>query len=89
MSQVLEADVEVQKRIAPFLKIPALRTIIHTFANGKDGDFGRWVDNPNVIEMLTQAKELLENGHMTETDMEKAFASYLQVEDAPLNMQVI
>lgn len=77
--QVLETDVEIQKRLAPFLKIPALRTIIRTFVNDENGDFGRWADNPNVIAMLTQAKKMLEDGHMTETDIEKAFASYLKV----------
>lgn len=77
---------EVQKRLAPYLKIPALRTIIQTFVNDENGDFGRWADNPNVIEMLDQAKKLLEDGHMTEADVERAFASYLKVIHAPALM---
>ena len=71
--QVLEAEYDVQKAIAPFLKVPALRTVIQTFTNDADGDFQKWAGNPAVLEMLMQAKQLLDKGRMTEAEMEHAF----------------
>ena len=73
VTQVLEAEYDVQKAIAPFLKIPALRTIVQTFTNDVDGDFQKWAGNASVLEMLTQAKRLLDEGHMTEAEMERTF----------------
>lgn len=73
VTQVLEAEYDVQKAIAPFLKIPALRTIVQTFTNDADGDFQKWAGNPCVLEMLTEAKRLLDEGHMTEAELERAF----------------
>ena len=73
VTQVLMAEYDVQKAIAPFLKIPALRTIVQTFTNDTNGDFQKWAGNPSVLEMLTQAKRLLDEGHMTEAEMEQSF----------------
>ncbi len=76
---MLNSDYEVQKFLAPFLKSPSLRTVIKTFINDENNDFGKWAANPMVIQMLTRAKELLDEGVMTEEEMETTFAAYLQV----------
>ena len=77
--QVLKSDYEVQKVLAPFLKSPSLRKVIQTFVNDENGDFGKWAANPVVIQMLGQAKKLLEEGTITEQEMQDTFSSYLQV----------
>ena len=79
VTQVLEAEYDVQKAIAPFLKIPALRTIVQTFTNDLGGDFQKWAGNPCVLEMLTEAKRLLDEGHMTEPELERAFVEGCKV----------
>ena len=77
--QVLAADYESQKAVGPFLENPVLRRIIQTFTNDADGDFGKWANNPQVLSMLTQAKRLMDEGHMTPAEMESHFLQHLQV----------
>lgn len=33
-----------------------------TFTNDPSGDFGKWAQNPRVIEMLREAKRLMDEG---------------------------
>ncbi len=77
--QVLKANQQAQADIAPFLKSPALRTIIKSFTNDEDGDFTKWASNTQVLAMLKQARELLDQGRMTEEEMMVAFQSQLEV----------
>lgn len=77
--QVLKANQQAQADIAPFVKSPALRTIIKSFTNDEDGDFAKWASNPQVLAMLRQAKELLDEGRMTEEEMMIAFQAQLAV----------
>ncbi len=39
-------------------------TSLHTqtFTNDPSGDFGKWAQNPRVIEMLREAKRLMDEG---------------------------
>ena len=76
--QVLEADYSAQRNVAPFLKIPVLRRIVQTFTNDEHEDFGRWAHNPLAIQMLQQAKDLLDEGRMTEAEMEALLLSQMQ-----------
>jgi hypothetical protein len=77
--QVLETDYEVQKLLAPFLKSPSLRSVIQSFVNDDNGDFAKWAANPMVIKMLTRAKQVLDEGAMTEEEMGTSFSNYFQV----------
>ena len=61
---MLESEYEAQKNIAPFLKYPVLRRIIQTFTNDQQGDFSKWACNPHVIEMLGEAKRLIDEGYV-------------------------
>lgn len=69
--KVLEADYESQAAIAPYLRNKVLRRIIQTFANDKRGDFDRWATNPRVLEMLSEAQKLMDDGRLTESDAEE------------------
>lgn len=51
-STVLDADLEAQKNIAPFLTNRVLKRIIMTFMNDPNGDFEKWAKNPSVIAMV-------------------------------------
>lgn len=77
--QVLDADKHAQADITPYLKIPALRPIIKSFTNDENGDFGKWASNPQVLAMLKQAKQLLDEGHMTQEELQRAFLTELEV----------
>ena len=77
--QVLDADKNAQSDIAPYLRIPALRSLIKSFTNDENGDFGKWASNPQVLAMLKQAKLLLDEGHMTEEELHMAFETGLEV----------
>ena len=77
--QVLHADKHAQADIFPYLKIPALRPIIKSFTNDENGDFGKWASNPQVLAMLKQAKQLLDEGHMTQEELQRAFLTELEV----------
>ena len=87
--QVLDADKHAQSDITPYLKIPALRPIIKTFTNDKDGDFGKWASNPQVLAMLKQAKQLLDDGHMTQEELLRAFQGELEVTCTPFAKQPV
>ncbi len=60
--QVMDAELEAQQAVAPFLSIPVLRRLVQTFANDPRGDFSKWATNPLVIDMLRQAKQLIQEG---------------------------
>ena len=64
----LAAPPEAQAAMAPFLQVPFLRTIVQTLANDERGDFGQWATNPRIVEMLTAAKEAIEQGRMSEEE---------------------
>jgi len=70
-STVLDADLDAQKNIAPFLKNKVLKRIIMTFMNDPNGDFEKWAKNPRVIEMLATAQRMMEDGRLEERDMEE------------------
>ncbi len=70
-STVLDADLDAQKNIAPFLKNKVLKRIIMTFMNDPNGDFEKWAKNPRVIEMLATAQRMMEDGRLDERDMEE------------------
>lgn len=76
--KVLSSDLESQKNIAPFLSNRVLRRLIQTFANDPKGDFDKWASNPRVIEMLSEAKRLMDEGHLTEEEVERALVNQLQ-----------
>jgi len=76
-AQVLETEYSAQRNVAPFLKIPVLRRIVQTFTNDEHDDFGRWADNPLVLQMLGQAKALLDEGRMSEPEMEALLLAQL------------
>ena len=81
--QVLEAEFCAQQNIAPFLKYPVLRKIVQTFTNDEHEDFGRWANNPLAIQMLQQARDLLDSGRATEAEMEAHLLSQLQAGHPP------
>jgi hypothetical protein len=68
--KVLESDYDAQKNVAPFLENRVLRKIVQTFTNDPRNDFSKWATNPQVISMMTQAKELMDSGRMTEDECE-------------------
>lgn len=70
-STVLDADLDAQKNIAPFLKNKVLKRIIMTFMNDPNGDFEKWAKNPRVIEMLVTAQRMMDDGRLSERDMEE------------------
>ena len=79
MVQVLETPYDVQKGIAPYLEVRALRRVIQTFTNDVHQDFAKWAANPAVLQMLAQAKTLLADGKLTEEDVEHALMLQLDV----------
>ena len=68
--------------MTPFFGHRALRRIIQTFTNDESQDFDKWATNPLVAHMLTQAKDLLKSGQLSEKDVEQALLTQLQVERA-------
>lgn len=70
--------------MGPFLDNPVLRRIIQTFTNDPNGNFSKWAENPQVIAMLTQAKKLMDDGHITPAEMENHLLQHLQVTIIPL-----
>lgn len=68
---VLDSDYDAQVSIAPFLKNRMLKKIVMTFANDPNGDFEKWAKNPRVIEMLTTAQKMMDEGRITEDEMEE------------------
>ena len=68
--------------MTPFFGHRALRRVVQTFTNDESQDFDKWATNPLVVQMLTQAQDLLESGQLSEKDMEQALLTQLQVEIA-------
>ena len=77
--KVMESDYDAQKNVAPFLDNRVLRKIVQTFTNDPRNDFGKWANNPQVIDMLQQAKELMDSGRMTEDECEHIMLQQLNV----------
>ncbi len=77
VAKVLETEYSAQRNVAPFLKVPVLRRIVQTFTNDEYEDFGRWANNPLVLQMLQQAKALLDEGRMSEPEMEALLLAQL------------
>lgn len=75
---VLGADFEAQRAVAPFLRTPCLRRIVQTFTNDLRGDFSGWASNPRVIEMLAAAQRVLDEGRMSEEEMEHLLLAQLK-----------
>lgn len=75
---VLGADFEAQRAIAPYLRTPCLRRIVQTFTNDVRGDFSAWAANPRVIEMLAAAQRMLDEGRMSEEEMEQVLLAQLK-----------
>lgn len=76
--RLLEAPLEAQAAVAPFLKRPVLRRIVQTFANDERGDFERWATNPRVLDMLRRAEEAIAGGRVTEAEIEQALLAQLR-----------
>jgi len=76
--KVLSSELDSQKAIAPFLTNKVLRRIIQTFANDSKGDFDKWASNPRVIQMLSEAKRLMDEGYLAEAEVEQALIRQLQ-----------
>mmetsp|Transcript_6686 Transcript_6686/g.9074 ORF Transcript_6686/g.9074 Transcript_6686/m.9074 type:complete len:344 (-) Transcript_6686:184-1215(-) len=76
--KVLESDYDAQKNIAPFLENRVLRKIVQTFTNDPRNDFSKWASNPLVLEMLQQAKELMDEGRMSEDEAERLILAQLK-----------
>ena len=81
--QVINADKEVQKNIAPFLKHRVLRAIVESLASSPNNDFEVWAQNRMVIDSLKAAQRLLDSGHVKEEEMETALLAHITQ-----NMQV-
>ncbi|KAK9809910.1 hypothetical protein WJX72_001445 [[Myrmecia] bisecta] len=77
-NKVLASTSTAQRNIAPFLKNRVLRRIIQFFTNDTDGDFAKWANNPQVLTMLADAKQLLDGGYVTAEDMERCLLAQLQ-----------
>jgi hypothetical protein len=77
--KVMESDYDAQKNMAPFLENKVLRKIVQTFTNDPRNDFSKWANNPLVIRMLTKAKELMDEGRMTEDEAEHLILQQLNV----------
>lgn len=77
-STVVESDYDAQLSIAPFLRNKVLKKVVMTFANDPNGDFEKWAKNPRVIEMLSTAQKMMDEGRVTENEMEEYFIRLLK-----------
>lgn len=77
--QVLQSDVEAQQNVAPFLRHRVLREIVKSFTNSPNDDFEAWAKNQQAIDTLKEAQRLLDNGYISEEDMEHSLLAHLQV----------
>lgn len=68
---VLRLNMDAQRDIAPFLESKILRSILKTFTNESDVDFGVWVQNENIIDMLTRAKKMFDENSISEDEAER------------------
>ncbi|DBA96742.1 hypothetical protein WJX77_011474 [Trebouxia sp. C0004] len=76
--KVLQSDVKAQQNVAPFLKHRVLREIVKSFTNSPTDDFENWAKNEQVINTLKEAQRLLDNGYISEEDMEHFLLAHLQ-----------
>ncbi|KAL0049543.1 hypothetical protein WJX82_004461 [Trebouxia sp. C0006] len=76
--KVLQSDVEAQQNVAPFLKHRVLREIVISFTNSPNDDFEAWAKNQQAIDTLKEAQRLLDNGYISEKDMEHSLLAHLQ-----------
>lgn len=76
---MLDASLDTQKAIAPLLHNRVLRKIIHTFTNDETGDMGRWACNPEINRLLYEAKRRMDQGFITEDEMEHLLIGQLKV----------
>jgi hypothetical protein len=82
--QVLSSNLETKQKLAPYLKHPVLRRVIQTFTNDEDGNMGKWACNPEVQRLLSEAKRLMDEGHVAEKEMERLLISHLEVDNLSL-----
>jgi len=78
-TQVLRSDVEAQQNVVPFLRHRLLRQIVKSFTNSPNDDFQAWAKNQQAIDTLKEAQRLLDNGYISEEDMEHSLLAHLQV----------
>ena len=74
---VLSADEEAQRNVAPFLRTRATRHVVETFGRDDAGDFSKWASNPMVIEMLSKCQSAIDEGRISNEDMERVMVNYL------------
>ena len=77
--QVLQSDVEAQQNVVPFLRHRVLREIVQSFTSSPNDDFEAWAKNQQAIDTLKEAQRLLDNGYISEEDMEHSLLAHLQV----------
>lgn len=75
----MEADLEAQKAIAPLLQNKVLRKIIQSFTNDESGKMDYWACNPEVLRLLKEAKRKMDEGIVSEDEMEALLLANLQV----------
>lgn len=80
---MLNADIESQKAVAPLLQNKVLRRVIQTFTNDENGDMQRWACNPEVLRLLYEAKKRMEDGTVSEDEMERLLLEQFQVSIIP------
>ncbi|GAB4816733.1 hypothetical protein N2152v2_003779 [Parachlorella kessleri] len=76
--KVLESEYDAQKAVAPFLGNRVLRRIVQSLANDPRGDFSKWALNPAVLQLLREAKKRMEDGLISEEEMEQVLVRQLQ-----------
>ena len=87
--QVLEADLETQKAVAPLLQNKVLRRIIQSFTNDDSGRMDYWACNPEVLRLLHEAKRKMEEGYISEKEMESLLIAHLRVSRLNLTRQIL
>jgi len=70
-NQVLCADYDAQKNVAPYLENRVLRRVINTFCNDPNNDFSKWANNKEVLNLLESAKRMMDEGRLTEDEAEE------------------
>ena len=73
----MQSGEEALRNVAPFLKSKVLRGIVRSFT-GKN-DFEQWATNAQVLDMLKEAQRLLDNGYITEEQLQKSLLAHLEV----------
>ena len=77
--QVLEADLDTQQAVAPLLQNKVLRRIIQSFTNDNKCKIDFWACNPEVLRLLHEAKRKMDEGFVSEEEMESLLLAHLQV----------